>query len=766
MSVPARAGALAGFVVLAGYVSWHWFALIDGPPVARWVACLAIATTLAVALDRLGRARPGRAATLLLAALLAVAALAAGFLAAGVPARMLPPGGWDELRFELDGGLAGISQIDLPFAGRSDWTRIGILLAAPMALVAAAAVAFWPRGTRRELRRGIALTLLVTLYAISVTWKSPDSEILRGLGLFVAIAAFLWLGRLPASRALAAAGALLLAGLAALPAAARVDSSDPAINYGTWRIFGDSRTASFDWDHSYGPLDWPQRGTELFEAEGASRPLYWKTSVLDEFGGFGWSRGDGVAGFLIEDSETVGLLGATDEMVAARPEWVEGLDVSVLGLRSPLVVTTGTLQQIADIDAQPSAADGTTLALGDPIEPDTSYSFTAYAPDPSARLLRRRDDGHYPRALERYTSLLLPQRASETTLSPEAAPVGTLSTVTMPIRGKRSDDGSDPRSQEQRRLVAGTTYARVGALAERLTRDAPGNYEAVVAIERYLLDEYVYEQDVPEHARDPLVGFLFRDRAGYCQQFSGAMALMLRLAGIPSRVVSGFAPGLADPDREGTYLVRDTDAHSWVEVWFPRVGWVTVDPTPTAAPARTGTSAAPGTPLGLAGIAPGRAFEIEESAQSGPIRGLSLPDGGRDEGGSPLVGLAWLTAILAVTGLIVTYRRRRGRLLAPEGAAAQLRELERAFPLVGAPARPGLTLLGIERAFEAELGPGAAAYPAALRANRYGRRQPRRPGPHERRQLRRALGRGRGIHGRLRALRMLPPGGPAPGLAE
>ena len=76
-------------------------------------------------------------------------------------------------------------------------------------------------------------------------------------------------------------------------------------------------------------------------------------------------------------------------------------------------------------------------------------------------------------------------------------------------------------------------------LALRLTRGAPGNYEAVAAIERHLLENYRYEQDVPER-REPLPAFLFRDRAGYCQQFSGAMALMLRLAGIPSRVVSGF----------------------------------------------------------------------------------------------------------------------------------------------------------------------------------------------------------------------------------
>ena len=62
---------------------------------------------------------------------------------------------------------------------------------------------------------------------------------------------------------------MLVAGLAALPAAARMDSTDPMINYAGWKLFGEERTAAFDWDHSYGPLDWPQRGLELFEVRGA-----------------------------------------------------------------------------------------------------------------------------------------------------------------------------------------------------------------------------------------------------------------------------------------------------------------------------------------------------------------------------------------------------------------------------------------------------------------------------------------------------------------
>ena len=64
----------------------------------------------------------------------------------------------------------------------------------------------------------------------------------------------------------------------------------------------------------------------------------------------------------------------------------------------------------------------------------SEYEFTSYVPDPTARMLRRHDHERYPRALERYTTMLLPEGVSDTTFAPEAAPVGTLESVTVPIR--------------------------------------------------------------------------------------------------------------------------------------------------------------------------------------------------------------------------------------------------------------------------------------------------------------------------------------------
>ena len=79
---------------------------------------------------------------------------------------------------------------------------------------------------------------------------------------------------------------------------------------------------------------------------------------------------------------------------------------------------------------------------------------------------------------------------------------------------------------------------------------------------------------------EPLESFLLDTKAGYCQHFSAAMALLLRMGGVPARVATGFSPG-GYSKRKQAWIVRDTDAHSWVEAWFDGYGWVTLDPTPS-----------------------------------------------------------------------------------------------------------------------------------------------------------------------------------------
>ncbi|MDQ3940624.1 MAG: transglutaminaseTgpA domain-containing protein [Actinomycetota bacterium] len=121
---------------------------------------------------------------------------------------------------------------------------------------------------------------------------------------------------------------------------------------------------------------------------------------------------------------------------------------------------------------------------------------------------------------------------------------------------------------------------RVRALAARITRDAPARYDKVRAIEDWLSANYRYSIDspVPPEGQDAVDHFLFETDVGFCEQFAAATAIMLRSLGIPTRVVAGYTPGTRNPFT-GYYEVKNSDAHSWVEVWFPRFGWYEFDPT-------------------------------------------------------------------------------------------------------------------------------------------------------------------------------------------
>lgn len=102
-----------------------------------------------------------------------------------------------------------------------------------------------------------------------------------------------------------------------------------------------------------------------------------------------------------------------------------------------------------------------------------------------------------------------------------------------------------------------------------------------LAIEKHLKESYRYSLELPKTIPDdPMVYFLFNRRAGHCEYFASAMAVMLRVINVPSRVVTGFAGGIQN-EMSGWHVLRAADAHSWVEAWIDGQGWVTFDPTPS-----------------------------------------------------------------------------------------------------------------------------------------------------------------------------------------
>jgi hypothetical protein len=166
-------------------------------------------------------------------------------------------------------------------------------------------------------------------------------------------------------------------------------------------------------------------------------------------------------------------------------------------------------------------------------------------------------------------------------------------------------DIAQPSAPELRR--AGTVYPtyldpvytrlpssldpRIPQLARQITASADNSYDKALALETYLRSNYQYTLQLSRTVpHDPLANFLFERRQGHCEYFASSMAVMLRSLGIPARLVNGFRTGEFN-DLTSQYVVRASNAHSWVEVFFPGRGWIAFDPTPGASmQVRTGWS--------------------------------------------------------------------------------------------------------------------------------------------------------------------------------
>ncbi len=173
------------------------------------------------------------------------------------------------------------------------------------------------------------------------------------------------------------------------------------------------------------------------------------------------------------------------------------------------------------------------------------------------------------------------------------------------------------------------TLQHIQDLARQVTAGRTNPYDQANAIETYLRAGYTYTltPTVPPRDVDPLEYFLFTSKEGYCEYFASAMGDMLRSLGIPTRLVNGYGPGTFD-ERLGRYVVREADAHTWVEAYFPGYGWIPFEPTPdgTYFPIARGAVAA-ACPPDSEGCAAG---EIPPGTDIG---GASRPDKGNLDAG-------------------------------------------------------------------------------------------------------------------------------------
>src|SRR5713226_7477677 len=274
-----------------------------------------------------------------------------------------------------------------------------------------------------------------------------------------------------------------------------------------------------------------------------SKDLRWRGVALDEFNGREWIKSGAAQRFEKKESDS-GLfqVGTTEDLrrLTVQSFFVEPLDTPVLFGLPRIVALQGRLPFVrvdseGSIQSRPHDQERAVYRV---------YSDT-HVPAPD---VLRRDGLLYDVSAARYLAL---------------------------------PDNLDPRIKARASEVLRKAGARNG-------------YDAASAVETYLRDNYGSTLDLKAGGADPLADFLFNVKEGHCEYCSTAMAVMLRTQGIATRVVNGFLPGQFN-EAADAFTVRQSDAHSWVEVYFPETNsWVTFDPTPPAGRtprARTGLAA-------------------------------------------------------------------------------------------------------------------------------------------------------------------------------
>ncbi|MTD43149.1 hypothetical protein GKE82_02220 [Conexibacter sp. W3-3-2] len=727
---PARGGLrLAAWTLLALLAAHAWADQVA--PASRAAATASVLLGSAIgALLLLAPRVTSRRRRLLLVDGLALGALVLALATCGVPLRLLLPDAWGELAAGIGQGLGALPGVRVPYRGLDEWTRATIVLGGTLLVLVSAWVAFVPRGaaTGRPL---VAAGLLATLYAVPVVERAPDHPFLQGTAVTVLLAVLLWGDRLPRGQARPAAILLAVAAVAAAVLAPRLDGDRPLFDYESF--VADSlqgrNTSTFSWQHRYGPLNWTRTGREVLRIR-ARQGTYWKAAVLPEFDGRAWRTTDAV------DIRT------PDTEIAEDPGYRQQLTVVVAGLRSPEYVTAGSTRSIA---ASPRLAIesgfGTFRTGSRPLRRGDAYRAEVYVPQPSPETMR--DAGSsYPLFTRRFLSMGLPDSERSVLLFPRWGESQSIFRYAL---------GAPPRSDGEEQLLA-SPYRRTYRLAQRLRAASATPYDFIRNVRARVMRDATYTETPRVDPRAPLDGFLFDRREGYCQQFSGAMALLLRMGGVPARVASGFTAGTYDDARK-EWVVRDLDAHSWVEAYVPGQGWVAFDPTPAAAPPRSQLrdddepATTPDEPAEEQDADEGPAgAPADARLGGGPGAPAASPGDESLSLGPPLL------VVLAAGVLVAFVVRRRVGVRADD--PPELAELLQALRLTGRPPATGTTLRQLEERFRHA--PQAADYLRAVRAQRYAP-SATGPGRAQRAALRTALADGLGAGGRLRAWWALPP---------
>jgi len=501
--------------------------------------------------------------------------------------------------------------------------------------------------------------LAVVAFLVGAGWPATllagGSELGRGV-VILAVALILLAGLTERPSRLALGGAaVVVLGAFALSSSAAV-AKDAFLDWQHWDFYTRPQkpvSVKYVWDARYGGIHFPKKETTVLSIRAPKRPQYWRATVLDRFDGTRWRE------HLWRQTPTE-TLELTPPAAAKSANWIQQ-DVTVRALADDHLVGA-SIPVAHNVSAPVVDAGQGVLRLRGGLHRDQRYSVWSFSPRPTpAELVRV--PAAYPVALTK------PGRELE-------------------LAGRVTAPPFDAVGREQRLLDLLTgrlkPYENLFERARAVTGQTQSPYAAAVALERWfrVTGGFTYsEQPGTTPGLPPLVGFVVDTRTGYCQHFAGAMALMLRLLGIPARVAAGFVPGHY---HDGTWTVTDHDAHTWVEVWFRGYGWLAFDPTPgrgrlsgtysstsvgfnPSAAARLLAAVVKGGEV-FGGSAPGiighdDSVRTPRSAADVPVRGLNAPPPPEQHTPSLLLFLAGLGAALAAAIVLLKQGRRRLRYL-------------------------------------------------------------------------------------------------------
>jgi protein-glutamine gamma-glutamyltransferase len=704
---------LAVVALAAPLLAWSWLRLESGGDAGQ--------ATLVVLLALLPALVAGRRARVAAASL---ALLVTGAIAFDIGPTWNLPG---RVLASFGDGFLEFYDVQIPFDPGAHPRMHGVLLIAVFAFTLAVALA------AAAGRPGLVAVALV----VGVGWPGtllPGSDLFRGALLLVTVlAATTVLRRGPVRGLGAAVAAGTLVVIVALVAASSPAFAKRAfLHWQHWDLYTKPDKpvdVSYVWDSSYRGLSYRGKPTTVLRVKAGPQQHYWRVSVLNTVEGGRWFE---------ELSPEYGdhpLLGEPG-LVPPREKQVDGWEreqVTIEALRDnrlpggsiPVRFRPGS--GVGQVQYDPT---GVAYAQ-EPLHRGDTYDVWSYAPSPTP--------GELARSKPVYGGPIV-TRDKYREVQPGVYPklFGTPGRARY-VRYLMTDYA---RSDELR------PYAGLYTLAERVAGGAQSPYAAAVALERWFrfAGGFVYDQHPPPPPPGvaPLEWFVTKTHSGYCQHFAGAMALMLRYLGLPSRVAVGFGSGRYDRS-SGEWAVSNRDAHMWVEVWFEGWGWLPFDPTPgQSGLAGAYSSSSPNFDVGataavlasshgLKGFARGLAEELAlngaprtspDVPQLGALgAAATAPGGGHDWGILRLLIVGIAGAALLVIAVKLLVRRSRFATRDPRRLASACWKELRDFLLdQGVDVPPSATLRELATLVESEFHVEARAFGLHATAARFGPR--------------------------------------------